>query len=518
MRINLTNSWLLPVLSGIFIGTSYIPFPPWAAVFGFIPLWMFWEQQTRLKNVILGGILSTFVFTIIGFNWVTHLLHEYAQAPWFVAVLGMLLFALFAHLFVPLAGALWFVGRKHNFYIGWQSILAMALLTALSLWALPMLFKWNFGYSWYGAKIPVYHLAEYIGFSGLSMLTILANVPLYFAWQKRQDRKGRVILIRVVIVFLGLNAFGLSTKAWLPKPDASFNTLLVQANIGNAEKMAAEFGRGFYEQIINKYQQVTDKGLQEHVSVDIDFIMWSETAFPSLLNGEYQQTYYAQQLIQYINKRQVALLTGAYAKDPETGLITNSLFVLDKKGQVESRYYSKTILLAFGEYIPGEEQFPIFREWLPMVGHFGRGQGPTQLLSLEDYKIGAQICYESLYPDFSKALADLGAQFIVNVTNDSWYGTWQEPYQHMYMTLGRAVETRRPLVRVTNTGISTVVLASGEILQQSPMYQEWAGLYSVPYISQPKTTFYQRNFALMPSLLLGILLLLLLNGYRLSEK
>ncbi|GFO71751.1 apolipoprotein N-acyltransferase [Bathymodiolus japonicus methanotrophic gill symbiont] len=518
MRINLTNSWLLPVLSGIFIGTSYIPFPPWAAVFGFIPLWMFWEQQTRLKNVILGGILSTFVFTIIGFNWVTHLLHEYAQAPWFVAVLGMLLFALFAHLFVPLAGALWFVGRKHNFYTGWQSILAMALLTALSLWALPMLFKWNFGYSWYGAKIPVYHLAEYIGFSGLSMLTILANVPLYFAWQKRQDRKGRVILIRVVIVFLGLNAFGLSTKAWLPKPDASFNTLLVQANIGNAEKMAAEFGRGFYEQIINKYQQVTDKGLQEHVSVDIDFIMWSETAFPSLLNGEYQQTYYAQQLIQYINKRQVALLTGAYAKDPETGLITNSLFVLDKKGQVESRYYSKTILLAFGEYIPGEEQFPIFREWLPMVGHFGRGQGPTQLLSLEDYKIGAQICYESLYPDFSKALADLGAQFIVNVTNDSWYGTWQEPYQHMYMTLGRAVETRRPLVRVTNTGISTVVLASGEILQQSPMYQEWAGLYSVPYISQPKTTFYQRNFALMPSLLLGILLLLLLNGYRLSEK
>lgn len=514
----LSSPWLLPVLSGIFIGTSYIPFPPWAAVFGFIPLWMFWEQQKRLKNVILGGILSTFVFTIIGFNWVTHLLHEYAQAPWFVALLGMLLFALFAHLFVPLSGALWFVGRKHGLYTGWQSILAIGLLTALSLWALPMLFKWNFGYSWYGAKIPVYHLAEYIGFSGLSMLTILANVPLYFAWQKRHDKKGCVILARVVIIFLGLNAFGLSTKAWLPKPDASFNTLLVQANISNVEKMVAEFGRGFYEKIINKYQQVTDKGLQEHAGVDIDFIMWSETAFPSLLNHEYQQTYYAQKLIQYIKKRQVALLTGAYAKDPETGLITNSLFVLDKKGQVESTYYSKTILLAFGEYIPGEEQFPVFREWLPMVGHFGRGQGPTQLLTLENYKIGPQICYESLYPTFSKALADLSAQFIVNVTNDSWYGTWQEPYQHMYMTLARAIETRRPLVRVTNTGISTVVLASGEVLQQSPMYQEWAGLYAVPYLKQPKATFYQRNFALMPSLLLGILLLLLLNGYRLRAK
>jgi apolipoprotein N-acyltransferase len=106
----------------------------------------------------------------------------------------------------------------------------------------------------------------------------------------------------------------------------------------------------------------------------------------------------------------------------------------------------------------------------------------------------------------------------VNVTNDSWYGTWQEPYQHMYMTLGRAIETRRPLVRVTNTGISTVVLASGEVLQQSPMHQEWAGLYTVPYTRQPRATFYQRYFTLMPSLLMGLLLLVLLNGLRLRIK
>lgn len=516
MKKLLTNLWLLPILSGIFIGTSYIPFPPWASVFGFIPLWIFWEQQTRLRSVILGGVLTSFVFTLIGFNWVTYLLHEFAHAPWIVAGLGMFLFALIGHLFVPVAGTLWFIGYQKKLYTGWQSILVIGLLTGLSLWTIPMLFKWNFGYSWYGAQLPVYHLAEYIGFSGLSMLTILANVPLYFAWQKRRDKKGRTVLTRVVLAFALLNAFGLSTKAWLPKPDASFNTLLVQANIGNAEKMAAEFGRGFYDKILDKYQSVTDKGLRKHGN--IDFILWSETAFPSLLNKKYQHTYFAQKLIQYIKQRQVALITGAYAQDPKTKLTTNSLFILDKKGQVQSPYYSKSILLAFGEYIPGEEQFPIFREWLPMVGHFGRGAGPTELLTLKGYKIGPQICYESLYPYFSKSLADLGAQFIVNVTNDSWYGTWQEPYQHMIMTLARAVETRRPLVRVTNTGISTVALASGEILQQSPMYEEWADLYTVPYLTQPKATFYQRHFGLMPSILLGILLLLLLNGMRLRSK
>ena len=113
-----------------------------------------------------------------------------------------------------------------------------------------------------------------------------------------------------------------------------------------------------------------------------------------------------------------------------------------------------------------------------------------------------------------KSLADLGAQFIVNATNDSWYGTWQEPYQHMIMTLARAVETRRPLVRVTNTGISTVVLASGEILQQSPMHQEWSGLYTVPYLTHPNATVYQRYYQLMPSLLFSILILLILKGAR----
>ncbi|NOQ64058.1 MAG: apolipoprotein N-acyltransferase [Methyloprofundus sp.] len=515
MTLRLSNPWLLPILSGFFIGTSYIPFPPWASLFGFIPLWIFWEQQTRLRNVVLGSMLTSFVFTIIGFNWVAYLLHEFAHAPWILALGGMLLFALIAHLFVAIAGAIWFIGKQKQLYTGWLSILVMGLSTALLLWLLPMLFKWNFGYAWFGSKIPVYHLAEYIGFSGLSMLTILANVPLYFAWQNRKEKQGRKILIRVVTVFALLNAYGLSTKAWLPHPDASFNTLLVQANIGNSDKMAVEFGRGFFDKILSKYQAVTDKGLREHAGKPIDFVLWSETAFPSLLNKKYQNTFFTQKLLSYIKQRKVALITGSYGRDEKTDLTTNSLFIIDKQGVVQDDYYSKSILLAFGEYIPGEEQFPIFREWLPMVGHFGRGAGPTKLLSLENYKIGAQICYESLYPHFSKSLADLGAQFIVNVTNDSWYGTWQEPYQHMMMTLARAVEIRRPLVRVTNTGISTVVLASGEVLQQSPMYEEWAGLYTVPYLLEPKATFYQRYYGLMPSVLFALLLLVLLNGLRL---
>jgi apolipoprotein N-acyltransferase len=213
-----------------------------------------------------------------------------------------------------------------------------------------------------------------------------------------------------------------------------------------------------------------------------------------------------------LQTHQVALITGSYAKDEKSGLITNSLFAIDQQGTVTEPHYSKTILLALGEYIPFEETFPWLRTLLPMVGHFGRGPGPTMLLNFNGYAMGPQVCYESLFPEFSKGLADLGAQFIVNVTNDSWYGTWQEPYQHLYMTLARGIEFRRPVLRVTNTGVSTASLANGEVLSLSPTATRWTGVYRISYQTKPQTTFYQRHFGLMPGLLWTALATLLAVG------
>lgn len=142
------SRWLLPTLSGVLIGTSYIPFPPWASLFCFVPLWLFWQQQDKLKNVLAGGVLSSFIYTLIGFNWVTYTLHEFAKVNWFFAGIGMMLFALFGHLFVPIAGALWFWIRKRLACSAGLSFALMAVLTALAELYVPMLFKWNFGYSW----------------------------------------------------------------------------------------------------------------------------------------------------------------------------------------------------------------------------------------------------------------------------------------------------------------------------------------------------------------------------------
>lgn len=507
------RDWLLPALSGIFIGTSYIPFPPWASLFCFVPLWMFWSRQRDWRRVVLGGVLTAFVFSLIGFNWVTYLLHEYAHVPWPVAIAGMGVFALLAHLFVPAAGLLWFLGQ-HVFR--WQrplSVVMMALITAISERYSLTLFDWNFGYSWYGAGLPVYHLAEMIGFKGLSAATILSNLPLYHAWSNRTRPSGRRALVATVSGFLLLNAGGLWLAHRLPDPDDQFTALLVQGNVGSFEKMAAELGNGYPDAILKTYLDLTDRAYRGDAG-RIDFAVWPETAFPALLGEGFQNHEYPAILREYLKDRHLALITGAYGADRSTGELTNSLFALDENGDLTAPHYSKTILLAFGEYIPGESIFPQIRDWLPPTGQFARGAGPTKLLSLNSYRVGPQICYESLFPEFTRSLADLGAQFIVNATNDSWYGAWQEPYQHLYMTLARSVEFRRPVLRVTNTGITAVALASGKILERSPLHEAWAGVYEVPYLKRPPTTLYQRQFRAVDGLLWACFGLLLTAGLK----
>lgn len=514
---NRPANWLLPVLSGLFIGTSYIPFPPWASMFGFVPLWLFWQRQTQLKNILLGGLLTSFVFTLIGFNWVTYLLHEFAHLQWPIAVIGMLLYALIAHLFVPLAGLLWHLGQRTYQWPKRLSLMLMALITTLCEAYSLTLFDWNFGYTWFGSGVPVYHWAEIIGFSGLSAVTIICNLPMLYAWQYRRRPLGKVILSAVCFGFVLLNLGGARLQQRLPQADAHLNALLVQGNVGNSEKLAAELGQGYDREILQRYLELTDQGLNNS-STKIDFVMWPETAFPALLGNDFALNDLPLTLAAYLSQKQISLLTGAYSVDRPQRLITNSLFAISDTGRIMSPHYSKSILLAFGEYIPGEQWWPDIRKWLPPTGHFARGSGPTALLTLNDMKMGPQICYESLFPAFSRSLAELGAQFIVNVTNDSWYGTWQEPYQHLYMTLARGVEFRRPVLRVTNTGISTVSLASGEILQRSPLHQAWSGVYTIPYLKSPPATFYQRWFYLIPCLLWSTLLVLLVHGWHLSRR
>ncbi|MDE0092116.1 MAG: apolipoprotein N-acyltransferase, partial [Oligoflexia bacterium] len=136
---------------------------------------------------------------------------------------------------------------------------------------------------------------------------------------------------------------------------------------------------------------------------------------------------------------------------------------------------------------------------------------------LEEKKIGWQICYEALFDRLSRESANKKAQILVNITNDSWYGLWQEPYQHLTMGLARAIEVRRPVIRSTNTGFSGVVHADGAKGIVSPLNKAWFYRHNVPYYKNPPKTLFMGWGYYINEIFLSLLLLFIMVLNRHSK-
>jgi apolipoprotein N-acyltransferase len=254
--------------------------------------------------------------------------------------------------------------------------------------------------------------------------------------------------------------------------------------------VSAETREGVRGEILRRYFRLTLEGLARAEGRVPDFVVWPETAFPNLLLVQPLQAGNAGALTAFVRSNATPLVTGALGYDEASGKKTNSMAFIDRDGGMADARYDKVRLLAFGEYVPFSGVFPGLRRWFPRTRDFAPGPGPGTR-RIAGIRVGPQICYEGLFPDFSRGLADQGAQIFVNVTNDSWFGTTAEPYQHLSMTLARGIEFRRPVVRATNTGISAAMQADGTLLDLSPLHTEWTRLYEIPYRREPLPTFYQ---------------------------
>ena len=367
----------------------------------------------------------------------------------------------------------------------------------------PFIFYWHLGYPWFWAEFPAFHLTQWIGFFGLNLITLFINAFLHLAWILQKKRKTSLGLVGLVFaIFFTLNAAGLIVSGKIKKPDQTLRVLVVQGNVGNFEKIQANVGKDYKENILQTHIKLTRQGFEK--SKNIDLVIWPETSFPETLvkgfMGPQQET-----LARLSQELGVPFLIGAF--EEENGKFFNSLVLMDGMDLLGS--YQKTRLFPFGEYIPFSQYFPKLKKMLPMISDFTRGKEPS-VLKHPKVLIGGQICYEGLFDKLSIRLQKKKAQIFINVTNDSWFGESFEPYQHMYMTLARAIENRRPLIRVTNTGISTVILSSGKILELSPLNKKWVKVFDVPYASTPPTTFYAKlseNWIWILLLLIGFVIL-----------
>jgi apolipoprotein N-acyltransferase len=141
----------------------------------------------------------------------------------------------------------------------------------------------------------------------------------------------------------------------------------------------------------------------------------------------------------------------------------NTAILVDQGGKVLGRY-DKNYLLIFGEYVPFADWFPFVKNWIPEAGDFRPGT-TVSAFPFKDFRIGVLICYEDIIPSFTRKLAGLEPNVLINVTNDAWFGKTSEPDLHLQLATFRAIENRLFLLRSTNTGVSAVIDPVGRVLQ-----------------------------------------------------
>ena len=192
----------------------------------------------------------------------------------------------------------------------------------------------------------------------------------------------------------------------------------------------------------------------------------------------------------------------------------NSAFLVEADGTVLSRY-DKQFLLAFGEYLPGGETFPILYEWIPEAGRSARGPN-LDVLNLHGTRLGVLICYEDIIASYTNKVAEQGVDLFINITNDAWFGKTQEPKQHFVLSLFRSIEHRRTLIRSTTTGISGFVDPTGRIAHMTDLYDAETFVSTAPILTE--TTVYESVGHHFPKLLLVLTLLSLMVGFSLVQR
>lgn len=454
---------LLAVLSSVLYATAFPGIDLWPAAFiALVPLLIALEYHapTPRRAWLLGWLMGTVTWSI-GTYWMMDMLAVFTPFP-LIANAGIstllwsfqaLAFAFFAWAFVKLRGHVPTLWRVPLAFLPFE-------------WLAPSIFRAYFANSTH--EIPwLMQLAEFGGIyllSGLFCLSSGLAFISYEAFRGRQPWPKRSLVTAAVVIplLLGLGAARLAHTRARIEAAPKRRVGIVQANLGLTAK-----------------REDPAAGLRKHLELShelerakLDLIVWPESAIAYRFRAELKSFAHTP-----IASVKTPMLFGALAVEPmENGFGTrslNSTFLRDAEGKVLGRY-DKHLLMPFGEYIPFGKWFPQLYAISPMSNDFGRGS-TFERLDLGEMHMEPLICYEAIMPsfvrDFTRATQP---NLLVNVTNDAWFGNTSEPWIHLALAKFRAVETRRAMVRATNSGVSAFVDATGAVTSQSGVFVEAA--------------------------------------------
>lgn len=482
------------------------------------------ERQRSWRGALAQGLWLSLLMTVGVFHWLPGAVTEFHAMPGWVPWLLLPLYGAIAQpQLLGYALVRWAWRGRHDL----TTAAASALLYTGLDWLAPKLFIDTFGQMLH-ADLALVQVVDLGGVHLLTLLLVLVNEAVHVALARtlgraplRPVRARLIVVLALVAATLGYGLWRRAeVRAAQAHPADRFTAGVIQANVGNLSKLAAE--KGDFEAVVEvlmRYGRLSD-GLATSTTPP-DVIIWPETAYPLAFGADRSSADRDMdgELRRYAGERQIPLVFGGYhvaGKLEADKLEHNSALVLDPGGDLQ--VYHKHILMPFGEYMPLVNDWAWVREALPRLATFGRGGTPLVLdvpLTGRSIKIAPIICYEALSAEHVIASANAGSQVIINLTNDSWFGSEAQKRLHLALAGLRSVETRRPQIRATNTGISALILADGTLVDPGPVDEEAALSYRVPILDLPPTLVMQLGpWAGYTSLIAGALLGLALTLRR----
>ncbi len=296
------------------------------------------------------------------------------------------------------------------------------------------------------------------------------------AWQSPQSlKRGRILAASLGLILMGgllcqgLYALGQNPLESGPGGADTMAALMVEGNVEQNQKWLPAFQR----ETLSLYERLSREGLERLRAKDqtaSPLVIWPETALPYFFGTRPLLDAVARD---FARASGCPLLLGAPGLEKMPGekepWVFNRAFLLGPDGQ-SLGFYDKEQLVPFGEYLPDWLKLPFLEALLQGVGvyHAGRGAKPLRYGSLA---LGMLICYESIFPWLARERTAQGANILVDISNDGWFGTSPAARQHLWLTVGRALEQGRWIIRATNTGISAVIDQRGRIVHQGGQFQ-----------------------------------------------
>lgn len=468
----------LVIYSGIvgFIGgLAFLFFNPIFLVISFICLLHIIQKSNSYKDTFL--ISSSFNF----FYFCTHL-YWICLAPKTVGMFYMVPFTFFgipilASIFPNLALMLYHPFRNKKII----RVFAFTLLWSLGEWCRGNLltgFPWNLNaYCW---DLGILQSCSWWGIYGASLLVTFFMVSLFDFHKKFTSV--------VLCIFFSIWAYGKYKITFFEDENISYNVRLIQPCIAQSEKWDNEKIRHNFE--IHKILSMYD------YEKPVNAIIWSESSLPFLIESNKEML----EEIKNIIPENCFLITGGIRKDQNK--IFNSLFVINKNGILD--FYDKSHLVPFGEYIPLRSINP-FPKITEGFSDYNAGDGIKTISVDKLPPFSPLICYEVIFP--SKVVTKPRPDWIINITNDSWFGNTAGPKQHLKIAQVRAIEEGTPIVRVANNGISAVISPIGKILYR--LNYNDLGFIDFEVPKKINSTFYSKHKSIL-FYIINILLLLII--------